>query len=188
MMPGAIKNVVPPPSYRPAPAVAVGAALRDCHLVVLYRTLPLLLAGDHLGEAPHRRQPRAELHPLPVDFQPIPDHWEEMFGSQRKSTERHFRNSLVSAIGSTLLSVIIGAMAGYGLSRFRYYLGASGLGQRQYRFLDHIAAIFCRRRYLSCLSCCLYNFFGLVDTYAGVDPRLHDVQYPFRGLDHARLF
>lgn len=59
-----------------------------------------------------------------VDFQPIPDHWEEMFGTQRESTERHFRNSLVSAAGSTILSVIIGAMAGYGLSRFKYFRGA----------------------------------------------------------------
>jgi len=35
-------------------------------------------------------------------------------------TWRHFRNSLIAASGGTFFSVLVGAMAGYGLSRFRY--------------------------------------------------------------------
>ena len=34
------------------------------------------------------------------DFQPVSDHWEFVFGKQRESTLRHFRNSLISASGS----------------------------------------------------------------------------------------
>ena len=55
------------------------------------------------------------------DFEPISDHWNYVFGEQRDSTIRHFRNSLIAAIGSTITAVIFGAMAGYGLSRFTYY-------------------------------------------------------------------
>ena len=102
-----------------------------------------------------------------VDFQPIPDHWEEMFGTQRESTERHFRNSLITAIGSTILSVIIGAMAGYGLSRFRYYWARLGWDN------DNIAFWIISQRFLPPAIfivpfVLLYNFFGLIDTYPGL--------------------
>lgn len=102
-----------------------------------------------------------------VDFDPIPDHWQEMFGSQRESTFRHFRNSLIAAAGSTLLSVIIGAMAGYGLSRFRYYWGRLGWDN------DNIAFWIISQRFLPPAIfivpfVLLYNQFGLIDTYAGL--------------------
>ncbi len=102
-----------------------------------------------------------------VDFQPIPDHWQEMFGSQRESTLRHFRNSLVSALGSTLLSVVIGAMAGYGLSRFRYFWNRLGWDN------DNIAFWIISQRFLPPAIfivpfVLLYNQFGLIDTYAGL--------------------
>lgn len=102
-----------------------------------------------------------------VDFDPIPDHWQEMFGSQRESTLRHFRNSLIAAAGSTLLSVIIGAMAGYGLSRFRYYWGRLGWDN------DNIAFWIISQRFLPPAIfivpfVLLYNQFGLIDTYVGL--------------------
>ena len=102
-----------------------------------------------------------------VDFDPIPDHWQEMFGSQRESTLRHFRNSLVAATGSTLLSVIIGAMAGYGLSRFRYYWGRLGWDN------DNIAFWIISQRFLPPAIfivpfVLLYNQFGMIDTYIGL--------------------
>ncbi len=56
-----------------------------------------------------------------IDFTPTFEHWVYLFDEQRASTLRHFRNSLIAATGSTILAVIIGAMAGYGLSRFSYY-------------------------------------------------------------------
>ncbi len=102
-----------------------------------------------------------------VDFDPIPDHWQEMFGSQRESTLRHFRNSLIAATGSTLLSVIIGAMAGYGLSRFRYYWGRLGWDN------DNIAFWIISQRFLPPAIfivpfVLLYNQFGMIDTYIGL--------------------
>ena len=56
-----------------------------------------------------------------VDYEPTGEHWAYLFDEQRDSTLRHFRNSLIAASGSMVLSVIVGSMAGYGLSRFDYY-------------------------------------------------------------------
>ena len=56
-----------------------------------------------------------------VDFQPTVKHWQYVFGQQRDTTLRHFRNSLIAATGSTILALVIGSMAGYGLSRFQYH-------------------------------------------------------------------
>ena len=90
-----------------------------------------------------------------------------MFGTQRESTERHFRNSLISAAGSTILSVIIGAMAGYGLSRFKYYWGRLGWDN------DNIAFWIISQRFLPPAIfivpfVLLYNAFHLIDTYGGL--------------------
>jgi multiple sugar transport system permease protein len=56
-----------------------------------------------------------------VDYQPTDQHWRYLFDEQRETTFRYFRNSLIAASGSMVLSVIVGSMAGYGLSRFKYY-------------------------------------------------------------------
>ncbi len=61
-----------------------------------------------------------------VDFQPTIDHWEYLFTTQRNITMRHFNNSLIAALGSTILAMIIGSMAGYGLSRFQYHWRLTG--------------------------------------------------------------
>jgi multiple sugar transport system permease protein len=55
------------------------------------------------------------------DFQPTTEHWEYLLKVRWDVTWRHFRNSLIAASGSTFLAVLVGAMAGYGLSRFQYY-------------------------------------------------------------------
>jgi multiple sugar transport system permease protein len=55
------------------------------------------------------------------DFQPTTEHWDYLFNVQGDATWRHFRNSLIAASGGTVGAVFIGAMAGYGLSRFRYH-------------------------------------------------------------------
>ncbi|KAB2905654.1 MAG: carbohydrate ABC transporter permease [Anaerolineae bacterium] len=55
------------------------------------------------------------------DYEPTWEHWEYLFDEQKDTTWRHFRNSLIAATGSMFLSVFIGAMGGYGLSRFQYY-------------------------------------------------------------------
>ena len=56
-----------------------------------------------------------------VDYQPTGEHWQYLFEEQRDSLVRYFRNSLIAATGSTVLAVVIGAMGGYGLARYRYH-------------------------------------------------------------------
>ncbi|MCA9894373.1 MAG: carbohydrate ABC transporter permease, partial [Anaerolineae bacterium] len=62
----------------------------------------------------------------PGDFTPTGQHWQDLFTRDRDEVVRHFRNSLIAASGSTILALIIGSMAGYGLSRFKYYWGRLG--------------------------------------------------------------
>ncbi len=102
-----------------------------------------------------------------IDFQPVPDHWEFVFNEQGESTWRHFRNSLIAASGSTLLSVIVGAMAGYGLSRFKYYW--KKLGWRN----DNIAFWIISQRFLPPALFVVpffivYTQFDLIDTHFGL--------------------
>jgi multiple sugar transport system permease protein len=102
-----------------------------------------------------------------VDFQPVSDHWEYVFGTQQRSTFRHFRNSFVAAAGSTVISVVIGAMAGYGLSRFKYYW--SGLRWTN----NNIAFWIISQRFLPPALFVvpfflLYNQLGLIDTHLGL--------------------
>ncbi|HVL23287.1 MAG TPA: carbohydrate ABC transporter permease [Thermomicrobiales bacterium] len=59
-----------------------------------------------------------------VDFDPVTLGWDDIFQSgQRDRFLTAMRNSLVCAIGSGALSLALGAMAGYGLSRFSYRVG-----------------------------------------------------------------
>lgn len=58
-----------------------------------------------------------------IDYQPTMEHWAYLFDEQQAILIRHFRNSLIAAGGSTVLAVIIGSMAGYGLARYKYYWG-----------------------------------------------------------------
>jgi multiple sugar transport system permease protein len=103
-----------------------------------------------------------------VDYQPTGQHWQELFtGVQGDTTIRHFTNSLIAATGSTVLSVIVGAMAGYGLSRFRYYW--RWLGWRN----DNIAYWIISQRFLPPALfvvpfLMIYSAFNLIDTYVGL--------------------
>jgi multiple sugar transport system permease protein len=103
-----------------------------------------------------------------VDFQPTGQHWQELFtGVQGDTTIRHFTNSLIAASGSTVLSVIVGAMAGYGLSRFQYYWRI--LGWRN----DNIAYWIISQRFLPPALfvvpfLMIYSAFRLIDTYFGL--------------------
>jgi multiple sugar transport system permease protein len=103
-----------------------------------------------------------------VDYQPTGEHWQELFtGVQGETTKRHFLNSLVAASGSTILSVMIGGMAGYGLSRFQYYWRI--LGWRN----DNIAYWIISQRFLPPALfvvpfLMIYSAFKLIDTYVGL--------------------
>ncbi len=102
-----------------------------------------------------------------VDFQPTGEHWKYLFVDQQEVTFRHLRNSLIAASGSTVLCVLIGSMAGYGLSRFPYYI--KRLGWRN----DNIAFWIISQRFLPPALfvvpfLILYQALGLIDTYQGI--------------------
>lgn len=111
--------------------------------------------------------PAAPLYLPWVEFEPTLEHWEFLFDEQGDSTWRHFRNSLIAATGGTILAVTIGTMAGYGLSRFKYYWNI--LGWRN----DNIAFWIISNRFLPPAIFIvpfflLYNFLSLDDTHFGL--------------------
>jgi multiple sugar transport system permease protein len=102
-----------------------------------------------------------------VDYTPTGEHWQYLFDEQLDTFVRHFRNSLIAASGSTILSVIIGAMGGYGLARYSYYW--RGLGWRN----NNIAFWIISQRFLPPALfvvpfLLLYTRLNLVDTHFGL--------------------
>jgi len=59
-----------------------------------------------------------------VDFDPVTLGWDDILESgQRDRVMTAMRNSLICAVGSGLLALVLGSMAGYGLARFNYKFG-----------------------------------------------------------------
>jgi multiple sugar transport system permease protein len=103
----------------------------------------------------------------PGDFTPTGQHWQDLFTRDRDEVVRHFRNSLIAATGSTILAVIVGSMAGYGLSRFRYYWTSLGWDN------DNIAFWIISNRFLPPALfvvpfLLLYSRLNLIDTHLGL--------------------
>ncbi len=101
------------------------------------------------------------------DFQPTTEHWDYLLNMRRDVTWRHFKNSLIAASGSTALAIFVGAMAGYGLSRFKYHW--KGLNWRN----DNIAFWVISQRFLPPAIfvvpfLILYADVGLIDTHIGL--------------------
>ena len=101
------------------------------------------------------------------DFEPTTEHWEYLLNVQRDVTWRHFRNSLIAASGSTVAAVCLGAMAGYGLSRFAYHW--TWLGWRN----DNIAFWIISQRFLPPALFVVpflitYADLGLIDKHIGL--------------------
>ncbi|MDP8924663.1 MAG: carbohydrate ABC transporter permease [Chloroflexota bacterium] len=66
-------------------------------------------------------KPRTELYAFPPTFFPTVftlDNYVELL--TKTSFLNYFKNSMIVAVGSTLLSMIVGSFGGYALSRFRY--------------------------------------------------------------------
>lgn len=102
-----------------------------------------------------------------VDFQPITDNWDFLLNQQREQTFRHLRNSLIAASGATVFTTILGTMAGYGLSRFRYFWAR--LGWRN----DNIAYWILSQRFLPPAVLIIpflimYSRLQLTDTHFGL--------------------
>lgn len=59
-----------------------------------------------------------------VDFHPTLAAWRAiLFGIERETVGRPLANSIIVGLGSTLLVVVVGAMAAYGLTRFQIQAG-----------------------------------------------------------------
>ena len=108
--------------------------------------------------------------PLAVNgiyFKPTLDHWEFLLVDEQAKTVRYFRNSLIAASVSCFFAVLIGSMAGYGLSRFRYYWAR--LGWRN----DNIAFWIISQRFLPPAAVVIpfllfFNSLRLIDTHTGL--------------------
>ncbi len=58
------------------------------------------------------------------DFTPTLKWWNDvLFGTQSEAVKKAYSNSLMVGFGGAFFSVFFGAMAGYGLARFRYKIG-----------------------------------------------------------------
>ncbi len=102
-----------------------------------------------------------------VDYQPTTDHWKFLLVDEQAKTFRYFRNSVIAALSSCVFSVILGSMAGYGLSRFKYFW--SRLGWRN----DNIAFWIISQRFLPPAAVVIpfllfFNFLRLIDTHVGL--------------------
>ncbi len=111
-------------------------------------------------------------------FKPTLDHWNFLFDEQQEQTLRHLRNSVIAAVFSTIAATIIGAMAGYGLSRFRYYWAR--LGWRN----DNIAFWIISQRFLPPATIVVpfilfYGAFGMIDTHFGLILAYTSFNLPF---------
>jgi multiple sugar transport system permease protein len=103
-----------------------------------------------------------------IDFQPTLDAWKFLLtGPTSPAVFRSWKNSAILAISSAAIAVMIGAMAGYALTRFHYHWSAI-----RWRNND-IAFWVISQRMLPAVVIILpymimYRFFGLIDTYAGM--------------------
>jgi multiple sugar transport system permease protein len=103
-----------------------------------------------------------------IDFQPTLNAWKFLLtGPGAPAVYRSWANSAILAIASSALAVLIGAMAGYALTRFKYHW--SGLNWRN----DNIAFWLISQRMLPAVVVILpymimYRVLGLIDTHVGM--------------------
>ncbi len=103
-----------------------------------------------------------------IDFEPTLDAWNYLLsGPVQHKVISSWSNSAILAVSSAALAVIIGSMAGYGLTRFRYLM--PGLNWRN----NNIAFWIISQRMLPPVVVILpflimYRFLGLVDTHVGM--------------------
>ena len=103
-----------------------------------------------------------------IDFEPTLDAWKFLLtGPTSAAVYRSWRNSAILAISSAAIAVMIGAMAGYALTRFRYYW--SGIRWRN----NDIAFWVISQRMLPAVVVILpymimYRIIGLIDTHPGM--------------------
>jgi multiple sugar transport system permease protein len=103
-----------------------------------------------------------------ADFKPTLDAWNFLLtGPTSRQVIRSWTNSAIFAVGSAALAVMIGGLAGYGLTRFRYRVPV--LGWRN----DNVAFWIISQRILPAVVIILpfvimYRALGLIDTRQGM--------------------
>jgi len=103
-----------------------------------------------------------------IDFEPTLNAWKFLLtGPTSAAVYRSWTNSAILAITSAVIAVLIGAMAGYALTRFHYYW--SGLKWRN----KDIAFWIISQRMMPAVVVILpymimYRIIGLIDTHAGM--------------------
>jgi multiple sugar transport system permease protein len=103
-----------------------------------------------------------------IDFKPTLDAWNFLLtGPTSAAVYRSWTNSFILATTSAALAVVIGAMAGYALTRFRYYWPVL-----KWRNTD-IAFYVISQRMLPAVVVILpylimFRIFGLIDTHPGM--------------------
>ncbi|MCZ7539818.1 MAG: carbohydrate ABC transporter permease [Anaerolineae bacterium] len=140
------------------------------YAVVIFWCFIVLFPFYWLGTTSFKRQLDVLRLPKYVpfyDFEPTTEHWDYLLNMRRDVTWRHFRNSLIAASGGTVGAVFIGAMAGYGLSRFRYRWPKLNWNN------DNIAFWIISQRFLPPALFVVpfliaYANLGMIDTHAGL--------------------
>lgn len=113
---------------------------------------------------------RPDIFPTPtyipwLQFRPTLSAFVTVFTDYRSQLFNAFGNSVIAAGGSAIFATILGALAGYGLTRFRYRFG---------RFRnDDIAFFFISQRMLPPVAIVfpfllMYRFLGLLDSVYGL--------------------
>jgi len=103
-----------------------------------------------------------------IDFQPTLDAWKFLFtGPTSRQVIRSWTNSAILAIGSAAFAVAIGALAGYGLTRFHYRVPGLKWGN------DNLAFWIISQRMLPAVVIILpfvlmFRVAGLIDTRQGM--------------------
>jgi len=100
-----------------------------------------------------------------VDFEPTIAAWTQLFGPSREEFLKAFTNSILLATISSIIAVILGTLAGYGLARYKYKYGNMEnddlsfliVSQRIMPPIVAIIAIFA-----------IFNFIKLLDTKVGM--------------------
>lgn len=101
-----------------------------------------------------------------VDFQPSTDAWRDiLFGNDRTTVAGAFANGAIVSLAGATFAVILGSMAGYGLSRFHYRFGRWRNNDISYWFISQrimppVAIV------LAFLI--MFRFLGLLDNLGGL--------------------
>jgi multiple sugar transport system permease protein len=140
------------------------------YLVVIVWSFIVLFPFYWLGTTSFKKPLDATRYPKYIpyeEFKPTTEHWEYLLTKRWDKTWGSFRNSLIAATGSTIFAVLFGAMAGYGLSRFRYHFRP--LNWRN----ENIAFWIISQRFLPPAVFIIpfmiaYARLGLIDTHAGL--------------------